>query len=265
MKFIKKNALTEEPENRQKIENELLMGLESNERIPYMFDWREKARECFTKVAIKNQKYCGSCYSFAVTYAMAKRFCIKNPAAYSTLDLSVEDLLECDYKNLKCKGGIIPYTWEFTESTGVCSEACKPYYSGESKIVNECALYCSDYRQSYLKYKNKRYTLQNGRSDNDIKVHVFRSGPVVTGMTACPDLSMYRGGIYINVPAFDDAEKCGGHAITIVGWGYHSTYKNYWIVANSWGDTFGEGNGYFKIPFGHMGIGKDGGFASEPM
>ena len=38
----------------------------------------------------------------------------------------------------------------------------------------------------------------------------------------------------------------GYHAMTIVGW----TADNYWIVLNSWGDTWGKG-GFGYIPFSY--------------
>jgi len=32
----------------------------------------------------------------------------------------------------------------------------------------------------------------------------------------------------------------GGHAVKIVGWGNDPSAGEYWIVANSWGPTWGE-------------------------
>jgi len=45
----------------------------------------------------------------------------------------------------------------------------------------------------------------------------------------------YKSGVYIH----SSGKMLGGHAIKIVGWG-----SNYWIVANSWGSSWGL-NGYF--------------------
>ena len=36
------------------------------------------------------------------------------------------------------------------------------------------------------------------------------------------------------------------HAVVIVGWGFSSTGKLYWVVRNSWGEIWGD-NGYAYI------------------
>jgi cathepsin B len=44
----------------------------------------------------------------------------------------------------------------------------------------------------------------------------------------------------------------GGHAVKILGWGNEDNL-DYWLVANSWGTSWGEA-GYFKIKQGDCGI-----------
>jgi len=61
----------------------------------------------------------------------------------------------------------------------------------------------------------------------------------------------YKDGIYKH----ESGQVLGGHAVKIVGWGtYYS--KKYWLVANSWGTSWGI-DGYFKIDMSD----KDSGFA----
>lgn len=39
----------------------------------------------------------------------------------------------------------------------------------------------------------------------------------------------------------------GGHAVKIIGWGTdEKSGLDYWLVANSWNDSWGE-NGFFRI------------------
>jgi len=82
-------------------------------------------------------------------------------------------------------------------------------------------------------------------SNDQIKKAVYNKGAVWAGMDARP-LGNYWGGVM---------EQCGdggsgNHAVLIVGWGREpSRYgvdRDYWLVKNSWGDSWGE-NGLFKI------------------
>ncbi len=65
-----------------------------------------------------------------------------------------------------------------------------------------------------------------------------------TGFTVYEDFMSYKGGVYHHVTG----KQLGGHAVKIVGWG-----ENFWIVANSWGTSWGE-QGFFNIQFGDSGI-----------
>jgi cathepsin B len=65
-----------------------------------------------------------------------------------------------------------------------------------------------------------------------------------TGFTVYEDFMNYKSGVYKH----QTGSQLGGHAVKIVGWG-----DGYWIVANSWGTSWGE-KGFFNIAFGNCGI-----------
>jgi len=76
-----------------------------------------------------------------------------------------------------------------------------------------------------------------------IQVEIMTHGPVSAWMTVFEDFLYYNGGIYQQT----SGAFLGGLAVKIVGWGQESGV-NYWIAANSWGNTWGE-EGYFRIEF----------------
>ena len=83
-----------------------------------------------------------------------------------------------------------------------------------------------------------------GGSERDIRMDIFKFGPVSTRLVLKDDFLDWNGiGIYIWDGKSPDK---GGHSVVIVGWGTDDNGIKYWIVANSWTTDWGDG-GYFKI------------------
>ena len=78
-----------------------------------------------------------------------------------------------------------------------------------------------------------------------IKNDIFTNGPVETGFQVYQDFMSYKGGIYKKASNV----LLGGHAVKVVGWGVESGTE-YWVVANSWGTSWGE-RGHFRIAIGN--------------
>jgi C1A family cysteine protease len=96
-----------------------------------------------------------------------------------------------------------------------------------------------------------------------IKNHIYNYGPVIGGFHVFKNFFKGRynatNGIYIEtatyggVPGVDysdvESDWVGSHAVVIVGWGTEQVENekvDYWIVRNSWGESWGN-NGYFKM------------------
>jgi hypothetical protein len=96
-----------------------------------------------------------------------------------------------------------------------------------------------------------------------IKNHIYNHGPVIGGFHVFKNFFKGRynstNGIYIETATYggitgvnyDDVEAdwAGSHAVVIVGWGsdqIENETVDYWIVRNSWGESWGN-NGYFKM------------------
>lgn len=82
-------------------------------------------------------------------------------------------------------------------------------------------------------------------NDYQIMLEIYKWGPVATGFEVYPDFYTFdsKNDIYIWNKI---GPKIGGHAVEILGWGISDENIKYWIIRNSWGETWGD-NGYFRI------------------
>jgi len=145
-----------------------------------------------------------------------------------------------------CNGGNLPYVWQYMESNGIPTDSCDPYVSGSGNShTGECSHQCSN--QEFYTATN----IGGFYSNNDIKMSIMQSGPVQTGFTVYQDFMSYKSGIYTH----QTGSQLGGHAVKIVGWGEQDG-TDYWIVANSWGPTWGM-EGFFNIATNQCGISDD--------
>jgi cathepsin B len=151
-------------------------------------------------------------------------------------------MVACDNWNLGCNGGILPWAWSYLTKTGIVAETCFPY-SSEKGAVPKCAKSCAD-SEPFTKYKCVAGSVVEASGVDKIKAEIFANGPVETGFTVYEDFMSYSGGIYKHTTG----SQLGGHAVKIIGWG-----ESYWVVANSWGPSWGE-KGFFNIAFGDCGI-----------
>lgn len=231
----------------------------NTDSLPSEFNLLTAYPQCFS-LPIKDQGNCGSCYSFTSTFALAKRYCIKNSDIYANLDLSPQDMISCDDSNYKCNGGILLNNYKFLEKTGVTEEVCTPYESNidyyNIEHYPDCRNTCKYYENSYTKYKAKAGSVKYLRNligiyNNSIKNDIYLNGPVSAYIKVYKDLFTYQGGIYQSTESF--FSQFERHLVSIVGWGKDIKFGEYWIIANSWGSSWGQ-NGYFNIPFGHCKI-----------
>ncbi|CAG9313985.1 unnamed protein product [Blepharisma stoltei] len=93
------------------------------------------------------------------------------------------------------------------------------------------------------------YTLSKPAS---IQAEVLQNGPIEVSFQVYQDFYAYKSGVYKHTTG----KLVSRHSAKIIGWGAQGE-TNYWIVANSWGDTWGM-NGYFWIAFGDYGINNTG-------
>lgn len=228
---------------------------DSPNTLPDAFDSRVKWPQCIHP--IRNQGKCGSCWAHAASEVLSDRFCIASNNSVDVV-LSPQDMVSCDYFDHGCGGGILTASWLYLRLFGIVSDVCKPYTSGTGS-VDSCSLFkseCKDSNVQYKKYKAKNFYYLP--TINQIKENILEKGPIETGFSVYSDFMDYKSGIY---KKGEQAESLGGHAVKIVGWGQENNTE-YWIVANSWGESWGE-QGYFRIAFRECGI--ENVIAGDPM
>lgn len=214
-------------------------ALEKTVSIPTEFDSRKEWPNCIHP--IRNQEKCGSCWAFGATEVLSDRYCIKEGV---NVVLSPEYLLSCDHIDQGCNGGNLMFAWLFQYWTGVASDDCVPYTSGDGK-TGTCPTTCKNGSEIKLYKSNFAHA---HTSVSSIQMDIIANGPLEAAFTVYQDFMAYKSGVYVHTTG----QMLGGHAVKIVGWGNNGS-TDYWIVANSWGTSWGE-EGFFNIAFGQCGI-----------
>ena len=233
--------------------------------LPKEFDPVKQWPECASLKEIRDQSTCGSCWAFGAAEAATDRLCIASKGKIQDR-LSDEDLLTCcDSCGFGCEGGYPFAAWNWFYSTGVTTggeygskDWCNAYAfpkclhhgaqgpypeCGKTQPTPECVTKCQEgYPVEYEKDKHffdKAYSVP--KDVDKIKTELMTNGPFEVAFTVYEDFMTYKSGIYQHV----SGEQLGGHAVKLVGWGVEDGVE-YWKIANSWNETWGE-EGYFRI------------------
>lgn len=235
------------------------------EDLPESFDAREKWPHCGSVRLIHDQSNCGSCWAFGAAEAMSDRLCIHTGGKVQ-VNISAEDLLSCcPTCGYGCNGGFPPAAWQFYKDRGLVSgglygtdDGCRTYsfppcaHHGVGSLPNcsesisptpRCRHTCDkSFDKGYAEDKHfaeKVYSIP--KDETQIKVEIFKKGPVEADFSVYADFFSYKSGVY---QRHSDDFK-GGHAVKILGWGAENGVA-YWLAANSWNSDWGD-QGYFKI------------------
>ena len=107
---------------------------------PVSFDSREQWGSCVHD--IRDQQRCGSCWAFGASEALSDRFCIASNGAIDEV-LSPQDMVSCDWSDMGCNGGWLGNAWGYLERTGIVTDSCFPYGSGDGNAP-KCAKSCAN-------------------------------------------------------------------------------------------------------------------------
>jgi len=181
---------------------------------------------------VKNQGQCGSCWSFSTTGALEGAYAVKSG---TLLSLSEEQLVDCSRLNNGCNGGSMDLAFMYTERHPLETESDYPYVAGGGTATS-----CS-YDSSKGKVGATGYNDVSTNSVDQLKAAIAK-GPVSVAIEADKSaFQLYNGGVM-------DSDECGtqlDHGVLAVGYGTDNG-KDYYIVKNSWGDSWGEA-GYIRL------------------
>jgi len=196
-------------------------------------DWRKDG----AVTPVKNQMKCASCWAFAAAGALESHFFIKNG---KLSNFSEQQFVDCSISEGKgCKKGFMNTAFEYSQKNGLITDDKYPYKGEESGKENSCNKF-----DSKLKI-NRFETIAKG-NEEDLKDVVCRLGPVSVALDGSSEKFMhYNNGIYRNSECSSTKTT---HGALVVGYGYDEhTEEAYWLIKNSYSDTWGE-NGYVRIP-----------------
>jgi len=208
--------------------------------IPDSFDARKYWPKCDTIKQIRDQGYCGSCWAFGAAESFGDRYCITTG---ESITFSPQYLVDCFDDNDGCNGGYPDLVWFDLMKNGIVSDECKPYAGEDEK----CTDTCDDHSRMKKYFAKNAYSPYVAFDINEtvrlIQEEIMTNGPVEAAFYVFDDFMGYAGGVYQR----RSIDLDGGHAIKIIGWGVDDSTKTpYWLVANSWGEDWGE-KGFFRI------------------
>ena len=173
-------------------------------------DWRTSY-----VTAIKNQGKCGSCWAYAATEQIESDAIRLLKGFDPSLNLSPQQLVDCDRADHACSGGWMPTAWDYVKGTGGVEFASDYPQTDKNKT---CASNSGKYIvgvSGYTGYYNNEAWMQN---------YVLSTGPIAACFYGV-DLTSYTGGIITSCPS----TACT-HAIQLVGLNTASS-PPYWIVS----------------------------------
>eukprot|EP01135_Chromosphaera_perkinsii_P003387 Nk52_evm11s242 gene=Nk52_evmTU11s242 len=199
-------------------------------------DWRKKG----IVSDVKNQKQCGSCWSFATAQAIEGAHALQTG---QLITLSEQQMVDCGgppkYKLHGCNGSenMVDGFRYVMDVGGLEREDDYPY-----KAVEET---CKVDKKKFVASIRSYGTTKEG-CEKELQEAVATKGPVAIVLHAERKLMFYKKGIFYDENCPNRVEN-GNHALLLVGYGVDRNNDwEYWTIKNSWGPTWGV-NGYFHL------------------
>ena len=194
-------------------------------------DWREVG----AVTTVKNQKQCGSCWSFSATGAIEGQHFLKTKQLIS---LSEQNLVDCSrgYGSQGCNGGNQIEAFLYVrDNGGIDTEDSYPYKGDDE---GACQFSPSSVGATVSSY------VQIPSTENALLEAVATVGPISVAIDASHySYQLYQSGIYYE-PLCSSSTL--DHAVLVVGYGTQNE-QDYWLVKNSWGSEDWGMDGYMMM------------------
>ncbi|KAM3392862.1 hypothetical protein ACQJBY_013812 [Aegilops geniculata] len=195
---------------------------------PPSVDWRAKGAVVPPKAQTSS---CFSSWAFAAVATIESLHSIKTG---KLVPLSEQQLVDCDQYNGGCNRGSFRRAFHWVhQNGGLTTEAEYPYKAAQGT----CDTAKSDHHVAAI----TGHASVPGSIELAMK-HAVAKQPVAAAIELGNDIQFYKSGVY--------SGPCGTrlqHAVTVVGYDAdESTGEKFWIVKNSWGQTWGE-PGYIRM------------------